>query len=247
MIRDQIRALQKQREEALRGMDLRRDVLDKGSIELIDFMGDDDAPVDAARVSFNRKAADYPEHQNDKLFRYLMDHAHKSPTEMMVAKFRVVAPVVVWWHWVRHRMASYNFVSGRYVPFDEDQFYEVAANEWRLQSKDNKQGSDGLLAEHGDDDYDPYCGSHLSMLLRKAIKRGFDDYEFALECGVAREQARLFLPFAACYYPAIVQMNASSLLNFLFLRRGGDAQSEIRAYADAMHSILTETHTRIFP
>ena len=238
-IRDKIRALQKQREEALQGMDLRRYVLDKGSVELIDFMGDDDAPVDAARVSFDSKAADYPEHKNDKLFRYLMDHAHKSPTEMMVAKFRVVAPVVVWWHWVRHRMASYNFVSGRYVPFDEDQFMEVAANEWRLQSTNNKQGSDGLL--------NAGAGHVLSGHLINHTRNSFELYHAALKLGVAREQARLFLPFAACYYPAIVQMNASSLLNFLFLRRGGDAQSEIRAYADAVHSILTETHTRIFP
>ena len=220
-------------------MNLRRTVLDKGSVELVDFMGDDDAPVDAARVSFDRRADEFPEHQNDKLFRFLMDHAHKSPTEMMVAKFRVVAPVVVWWHWVRHRMASYNFVSGRYVQFDEDQFMEVAANEWRLQSKSNKQGSDGLL--------DPVRGALLTDQLRKHTKSAFMCYEAALAAGVAREQARLFLPFAACYYPAIVQMNASSLLNFLFLRRGGDAQSEIRAYADALHSILTETHTRIFP
>ena len=62
-----------------------------------------------------------------------------------------------------------------------------------------------------------------------------------------REQARLFLPFAACYYTAIVKMNASSLQNFLALRRGGDAQSEIREYADAVYSIVHQTHPRLFP
>lgn len=221
-------------------------VLDKGYVELLDFMGDDDAPVDAARVSFAKSADQYTDAQNDKLTKYLLDHNHSTPFEMVTFKFRIHAPVLVWWHFVRHRMASYNFVSGRYVPFTEDQFMEVAANEWRLQSKSNKQGSDGLL--------DPYrnldgklSGSDLTQLLRSHVEQSFRLYNAALSANVAREQARVFLPFAACYYTAIVQMNARSLQNFLTLRRGGDAQSEIRDYADALHGIVSKTHPRIFP
>ena len=75
----------------------------------------------------------------------------------------------------------------------------------------------------------------------------FELYKDMLDNGVAREQARLVLPFGACYYEAIVQMNARSLQNFLALRRSGDAQSEIRDYADAIYAIVHESHPRIFP
>ena len=214
-------------------------VLDKGYVELIDFMGDDDAPVDAARVSFAKSAENYTDEQNDKLTKYLLDHNHGTPFEMVTFKFRIHAPVLVWWHFVRHRMASYNFVSGRYVPFTDDQFYEIAADEWRLQSKDNKQGSDGWLDERR--------GTFLSSELRTLTGHAFRMYEKALDMGVAREQARVFLPFASCYYTAIVQMNARSLTNFLNLRQGSDAQSEIRDYADAIRGIVSQTHPRIFP
>lgn len=217
----------------------RRDVLDIGYVELIDFMGDDDAVVDAARVSFGKSAHQYTDEQNARLQQYLIDHNHGTPFEMVTFKFRVKAPVLVWWHWVRHRIASYNFISGRYVPFDEGQVYAIAADQWRAQSATNKQGSDGLIPE-GD-------GDALTSAYDAHVAKSFELYEWALGLGVAREQARVFLPFAGCYYEAIVQMNARSLGNFLALRRGGDAQSEIRAYADAVYSIVHETHPRIFP
>lgn len=82
---------------------VRKEVLDKGYVELIDYMGDDDAPVDAARVSFAKAAENYTKEQNDKLTKYLLDHKHGTPFEMITYKFRVHAPVVVWWQWVRHR------------------------------------------------------------------------------------------------------------------------------------------------
>lgn len=215
-------------------------LLDKGYIELVDFMGNDDAPVDAARVSFAKDASNYTREQNDKLTRYLLDHNHGTPFEMVTFKFRIHAPVLVWWHWVRHRMASYNFVSGRYVPFDEDQFYEIAADQWRLQSTTNKQGSSGeFLSE--------IVGVTYSDMLREHIKRSFMMYKQCLSDGIAKEQARVFLPFAAAYYTAIVQMNARSLMNFLALRQDGHAQSEIRDYADALRRIVTKTHPRLFP
>jgi len=214
------------------------DVLDRGKVELIDFMGDDDAPVDAARVSFGRSANQFTDEQNEKLTQYLIEHGHTTPFEMVTFKFRVKAPVVVWWHWVRHRIASYNFISGRYVPLDETEVY--TPDEWRAQSATNKQGSDGIV---GDEVLTRIFNRRRDELYTKA----FELYQQMLTAGVAREQARLVLPFGACYYEAIVQMNARSLQNFLALRRGGDAQSEIRAYADALYLIVHQTHPRIFP
>lgn len=214
-------------------------VLDRGFVELVDYMGDDDAPVDAARVSFAKAAKFYTKKENDRLTDYLLRNKHTSPFEMVVFKFRVHAPVVVWWQWVRHRMASYNFVSGRYVPFTEGDVYEVAQNAWRIQSKTNKQGSSGEFLE-------PKKGKKLTAAMRDIFRRGFKAYNMALKMGVAREQARLLLPFASCYYTAIVQMNASSLMHFLQLREDGHAQSEIRDYATAIRHIVSTTHPRIF-
>jgi len=111
----------------------RVDVLDKGWIELQDVMGDDLAIVNAARASFlgESKGAE----KDKKLLFYLMEHRHTTPFEMVEFKFRVRAPLVTWWQWVRHRTASYNSQSGRYTPFAEEDFY--VPSEWRLQATDN--------------------------------------------------------------------------------------------------------------
>lgn len=219
--------------------DVMERVLDGGFVELVDFMGDDDSPVDAARVSFYKTAEQYTDEQNDKLTRYLLEHKHGTPFEMVVFKFRVRAPVVVWWQWVRHRIASYNFVSGRYVPFDETAVHRVNDDAWRLQSKSNKQGSSGELIQRE-------RGAMLNAQVSALYNQAFQLYEEMLELGVAREQARLVLPFAACYYEAIVLMNARSLMNFLDLREDQHAQHEIRVYAQAVRSIVSKTHPRLF-
>ena len=168
--------MQKEREAAIQALGLRREVLDKGFVELVDYMGDDDAPVDAARVSFDRRAQEFTDEQNDKLYRYLRDHNHKSPSEMADFKFRVHAPVVTWWQWTRHRMASYNFVSGRYVPFTEDQFYiptEWLRTQWRKQSESNKQGSDGMIPEGGRRRSNAEYSTHIAT-------KSLELYEWAL-------------------------------------------------------------------
>lgn len=230
---------------------MRIEVLDKGFVELIDYMGDDDAPVDAARVSFDKAASNYTKEQNDKLTKYLIEHDHGTPFEMVTFKFRVHAPVLVWWQWVRHRHMSYNFVSGRYVPFKEDQVYRVPDDQWRLQSKSNKQGSepgqflpattiDGGL--HGLESNGQWLNHRIDELYAMSIKL----YETMIKQGVAKEQARLVLPGFAMYYTAIVQCNARSLMNFLRLREDDHAQYEIREYANAIRSIVSQTHPRLF-
>jgi thymidylate synthase (FAD) len=221
-------------------LDLQRDVLDQGSVQLIEVMGDKNAVVDAARVSFDKTSEFYSEDKNDGLLRYLIAHHHETPFEMVCFKFRINAPVVVWWHWVRHRIASYNFVSGRYVPLDEKQVYRVANGAWRLQSVSNKQGSSGEFLP-------PYPnGELINKEIDQLYAKSFDLYDRMLSLGIAREQARLVLPFAACYYNAIVLMNARSLLNFIRLRNAGDAQSEIRDFAAATNEIVLSTHQKLF-
>lgn len=217
-----------------------RKVLDDGYVELIDCMGDADAVVDAARVSFGRRASTETPEKNTRLLRYLREHHHDSPFEMVAYKFRVRAPVVVWWHWVRHRVASYNFISGRYVPFDETSVYRIANDAWRIQSSSNKQGSaPGQFL-------DAARGAHFNERVDALYRDAFALYQDLLLAGVAREQARLALPFGAVYYDALVMYNARSLANFIRLRAAPDAQDEIRAYADAVRSIVTEKHPQLW-
>lgn len=198
-------------------------VLDKGWIELQDMMGDDRAIVNAARVSFLGESKG--DERDKKLLFYLLRHRHTSPFEQVEFKFRVRAPLVTWWQWVRHRTWSMNAQSGRYTPFEEGDFYVPDA--WRLQSADNKQASEGELSGPKADE--------LTEKLEAHFRQGFALYKEALEAGVAREMARLFLPGFAVYYTWVVKVDAHNLMHFLRLRMAPDAQYEIRAYAWAIY------------
>jgi thymidylate synthase (FAD) len=202
----------------------RVNVLDKGWIELQDMMGDDLAAVNAARVSFlgESKGAE----ADKKLLFYLLRHRHTSPFEQIEFKFRVHAPVVTWWQWVRHRMWNFNAQSGRYVPFEEDDFYTPTV--WRKQSPSNKQASLGELT--------PEEGAPLTETLLKHYEDGFKLYQQALSMGVAREQARVFLPGFSVYYTWVCKVDAHNLMHFLHLRMAEDAQYEIRVYAQAIYN-----------
>jgi thymidylate synthase (FAD) len=184
--------------------------------------------VNAARVSFlgESKGTD----KDKKLLLYLLKHRHTTPFEQVEFKFRVRAPVVVWWQWVRHRTWHFNFQSGRYTPFEEGDFY--LPHEWRRQSESNKQGSEGTL--------DAPTSDYLSQELVAFTDHAFELYRQALDQGVAKEQARLFLPGWASYYIAVCKVDAWNLMHFLRLRMSPEAQWEIRQYALAVHAIFSE-------
>lgn len=198
-------------------------LLNKGWVELQDVMGDDLAIVNAARVSFLGESKGDVKDKN--LLFYLMRNKHTSPFEQVEFKFRVHAPLVTWWQWSRHRTMSANLSSGRYVEFEDDEFY--IPTEWRKQSTDNKQASSGVVDSHISNeltqDFIRYCASGHTL------------YEKALALGVAREQARLFLPAFSVYYTGIVKMNAHNLMHFLQLRMHEHAQHEIRVYATTIY------------
>ena len=208
----------------------RVDVLDKGWIELVDMMPHPDsdvsgdlAIVNAARVSFlgESKGPD----RDRKLLFYLLRNRHSSPFEMVEFKFRVRAPLVTWWQWVRHRTWSMNAQSGRYTPFQESDFY--VPDVWRKQSKDNKQASEGALGELEND--------ALTDKLLEHYDQGYRLYAEALDKGVSKEMARLFLPGFSVYYTWVAKIDAHNLMRFLSLRMARDAQYEIRVFAAAIH------------
>ena len=87
-------------------------VLDDGFVCLVDVMGDDQAVVQAARVSYGegtRKVSD-----DRGLIRYLLRHRHTTPFEMVELKLLVRVPMDCWRQWIRHRTANVNEYSTRY-------------------------------------------------------------------------------------------------------------------------------------
>lgn len=206
------------------------DVLDKGFIELVDLMphpaagvSGDLAIVNAARVSFMGESKG--EDRDKKLLFYLLRNRHTSPFEMVEFKFRAKAPLVTWWQWVRHRTWNFNAQSGRYTPFEEDDFYVPSV--WRKQAKDNKQASEGEFSQSESDSFNERLLSHYD--------EGFALYQQALESGVSKEMARLFLPGFSVYYTWVMKIDAHNLMHFLSLRMAPDAQYEIRVYAEAIY------------
>ncbi len=194
-------------------------VLDKGHIRVVDYMGDDAAIVQAARVSYGEGTKHISEDRG--LIRYLMRHRHSTPFEMCELKLHVRVPMDCWRQWIRHRTASTNEYSTRYsVAIDDKQQTDPA--EWRSQSKSNKQGSDEFL--------DIKLGRELTLQEERFQREAAAVYKNRLDCGVAREQARKDLPLST-YTEAYWKIDLHNLFHFLSLRMDSHAQKEIREFA----------------
>jgi thymidylate synthase (FAD) len=194
-------------------------VLDDGLIRVVDYMGNDNAVVQAARVSYGagtKKVSD-----DRGLIRYLLQHRHTTPFEMCSLKLHVRVPMDAWRQWIRHRMASTNEYSTRYsVAINASQ--KTAPDEWRTQAVDNKQGSGEAL--------DPSVGAHLTASEQELHTLARHVYQTRIDTGVAREQARKDLPLCT-YTEAYWKIDLHNLLHFLALRMDSHAQKEIRDYA----------------
>ncbi len=197
-------------------------VLDDGFVRLIDYMGDDAAIVQAARVSYGagtKKVSD-----DRGLIRYLMRHRHTTPFEMCELKLHVRVPMDAWRQWIRHRSASVNEYSTRYsIAIDAAQ--RTAAHAWRLQAEGNRQGSEGVL--------DAGAGAAFSRQEAELHDRARAAYQERLAAGIAREQARKDLPLAT-YTEAYWKIDLHNLMHFLALRMDPHAQFEIRSYAETI-------------
>ncbi|WP_304616431.1 FAD-dependent thymidylate synthase [Paracoccus sp. (in: a-proteobacteria)] len=207
-------------------------VLDHGFVRVIDYMGDDAAICQAARVSYGKGTRSV---QNDEgLIRYLMRHWHSTPFEMCEVKFHVKLPVFVARQWIRHRTANVNEYSARYSILDRE-FYIPRAEHLAAQSTQNNQGRGEVLqgAE----------AQRVLDLLREDAMRSYDHYESMLsqdgQQGLARELARMNLP-ANIYTQWYWKVDLHNLLHFLRLRADSHAQYEIRAYADLMCEIVAD-------
>ena len=212
-------------------------VLDHGFIRVVDYMGNDSAVVQAARVSYGAGTRKVREDQG--LIRYLIRHRHTTPFEMCEIKFHVKLPIFVARQWIRHRTANINEYSARYSILDNE-FYIPAPEHLARQSSTNRQGRGSVLE-----------GSQaltVMRMLRDDATRAHahyvemmdisgDEEDQADSPGLARELARmnLTLNFYTQWY---WKVNLHNFMHFLSLRGDQHAQYEIRAYANVMLEIL---------
>lgn len=200
--------------------------LNHGFVRPVETMGNDEAIVSAARVSYGSGTKSVREDRD--LIRYLLKHKHTTPFEMCEIKLHCKMPIFVARQWIRHRTASVNEYSARYSTLDKE-FYIPDDEQLGVQSSSNKQGRDDPVNE---DD---------ARAARRMIQINQEDayirYEGLLEKGIAREIARMVLPLNI-YTQWYWKIDLHNLFHFLKLRLDPHAQYEIRVYADAIWSIV---------
>ena len=207
-------------------------VLDHGFVRVIDYMGDDAAICQAARVSYGKGTKSV---QNDEgLIRYLMRHWHSTPFEMCEIKLHVKLPVFVARQWIRHRTANVNEYSARYSILDRE-FYIPTEEHLAAQSVINNQGRGDVL--------EPAEAARVLEMLKGDAARCYDHYEEMIgqdgQQGLARELARMNLP-ANIYTQWYWKVDLHNLFHFLRLRADSHAQYEIRVYADEICRLVAD-------
>ena len=222
---------------------MKKQVLNKGFVEVIDSLGSDLTVVNSARVSFGKRKETYDK-SDRALVRYLAKHKHFSPFRHMVVQFHLKAPEFVMRQWYKHVVGiettssyptkdhAWNEISGRYTPVSDYYIPEI----WRKQSQDNKQASEGEL--------DKLQQKRMSHLYERYLFEVERVYETMVDAGMAKEQARVVLPlsqYTEVYWTASFQ----AIMNFIELRDETTAQWEIQEYAkclkEMMYDIYPET------
>ena len=220
---------------------MKKQVLNKGFVEVIDSLGSDLTVVNSARVSFGKRKEVYDK-SDRALVRFLAKHKHFSPFRHMVVQFHLKAPEFVMRQWYKHVVGiettsssstkdhAWNEISGRYIPVQEYYHPEV----WRKQSEDNKQASEGML-----DDLQQQRMTHIYNEYMRQVEMTYDRM---IDAGMAKEQARIILPLSQY---TLVWWTASfqSIMNFIELRDEATAQIEIQKYAKALKKIMLD----VFP
>ena len=214
-------------------------VLDKGYIEVVDSLGDDLTPVNAARVSFGDRSNEFTE-KDRKLSKFLIKNKHFSPFRHQHVMMIIKAPEFVMRQWYKHVVGiettsnhptkdhAWNEISGRYVEYED--FY--IPDNYRAQSDDNKQASDGVVDDQ----------EGALALWKKSQSTAIKCYREMLDMGMAKEQARSILPLTV-YTQVWWTASFQSIMNFIELRDEPTAQVEIQEYARALKKIMLD----VFP
>lgn len=202
-------------------------ILNKGFIRVVDYMGDDNAIVQAARVSYGKGTK--TKLDDISLIRYLMRNKHTTPFEMCEIKFHIKAPIFIARQWLRHRTASVNEISGRYSVMEDD-YYIPDTDQIKQQSSSNKQGRGQVIDEN--------IANEVSQSMETLSSNMFSSYyNFIDKYNLAKEISRIILPMNT-YTQFYWKIDLHNLLHFLKLRLDTHAQYEIRAYAQQMLDIL---------
>jgi len=216
-------------------------VLDKGYIEVVDSLGDDLTPVNAARVSFGGRSKEFT-NKDKRLSKFLIKHKHFSPFRHQHVMLIIKAPEFVMRQAYKHVVGiettsnsstkdhAWNEISGRYVEVEDYYIPDV----WRKQSEDNKQDSEGKLEGLDEGNAKNIYNEHMRLTLQH--------YDALLMKGVAKEQARILLPLSQ-YTQVWWTASFQSVMNFIELRDEPTSQWEIQQYAKALKEIMLE----IFP
>ena len=217
---------------------MKKDVLDKGYVRLVDTMGDDLSVVNAARVSYDKEVDELSD-KDRGLLNFLIREKHTSPFRHASVSFEIYAPLVVARQWWKYAVASthiddqngWNESSRRYITEDEE-FYVPSATEWRSKPENSKQGSGEPV--------DELLGQRFTDRLEEIIRLGEEAYESAMNQNIAPEMARLFLPAYGLYVRWRWTTSLQGVMTFLEQRLAHDAQSEIRSYADAVLELSSQ-------
>lgn len=234
--------IQRRVQEMVDHREQRRDVLDKGYVILKDYMGNDLGPVNDAKVSYDKESSEYGDREH-RLLNFLAREDHSSPFRQGILKFEVYAPLMIarqWWKYVigsdhaedpsneLDRFLGWNESSRRYIT-ESIQFYTVEPDAWRSKPENSKQGSGEPVPLE--------IGKELTLRLMEAHLKGINDYEHAMDQGVAPELARLFLPA----YGLMVRWRWTSSLqgvaHLLNQRLAHDSQVEFQQYAQAVNEL----------
>lgn len=182
-------------------------------VEYLDHLGSDIDIARAAWVSTMGERADEGNPARVKgLINMLMRDRHGSPFEQGLIRFRVTAPIVVFREHHRHRIASYNEVSGRYIEMKPN-FYIPPVNRPLIQV-----GKPGAYSFHvGTNEQ----FSIMQQSFKTSSYEAWDHYQWMLEHGIAKEVARMVLPLNLMS-TMVVAMNPRALMNFMSLRIRSD-------------------------
>lgn len=170
------------------------------------------------------------------LINMLMRDRHGSPFEHAVIKVRVEAPIFVFREWHRHRIASYNEMSGRYVELPP-RFY-IPGDDRPLRQ----------IGKPGAYTFEAGTEEQTSLTREEYMKsciQAWESYQRMLNAGVAKEVARGVLP-VTLYSQMYATMNLRSLMNFLSLRTKTKENSAVKSFPQHEISMAADKLEDIF-
>ena len=184
-----------------------------------------------------------PSNQNnketsEKLVKYLVKHKHWSPLEMVSACMEIETTRDIARQILRHRSFSFQEFSQRYADPTKD--LELVPREARFQDPKNRQNS---IAIDKDDEAQRRINEDFRMKQMKFIKEAKDLYNWAIEKGIAKEQARAVLPEGNTVSRMYVNGTLRSWVHYIELRSANGTQKE---HMDIAHECATVI-SNIFP